>query len=59
MFSPVKRRNFPAWRSLNLTAPKELQGAEAVLHASVFRWLLSLAQEQSKCVLLALVAEEA
>lgn len=36
LFSPVKRRSFSTWRSPNLAAPKELQGAEALLCAPVF-----------------------
>lgn len=30
VFSPVNRRNFPAWRAESL---REVQGAEALLHA--------------------------
>lgn len=35
MSSPVNRRSFSAWKTLNLAAPKVLQGAEALLYAPV------------------------
>lgn len=52
-------RSFLAWRSLDLATPKDPQGVEAVLHASVFFGCPQLpAQEQGKSVLLTLVGKE-